>query len=375
MPLDVNKAFVVTISHTGKALSKHGQVLFFGPSKSNPTGLIHKFPVFLPKISSIMWAISRLYSVPFLDKLAVVLNRNIIKLALNINFRLTKEFCVWTRDLRVSICSANLKFASLCEVHKELTDNEVNSLRGLRRPKFLMLGPISEYLMQKINQTASNMQINLSAASLPMAASPAFYASEEKYADYASYNAVKIGYFGSFETMGVKSGINQFAKSLFEISTHTFELTLVGIGLSGRLEIESLRATLNLLGGTIEIVDYAEHREIPNLMRKFHILVLPYSESPFNLGRFPIKAVEYAASRVPILCSNTISHANILGHSKAFFYDINEPSSLSNAIEDIMSNKELRENKIKNAFSWALQLTYENRAKSILEFFTMSHQD
>lgn len=367
VPLDVKKAYVITISHTGQSLLEQNKVLFFGPSKQKFTGLNNEFPVLLPIVSRFLWWVSRLYSKKYFARVAVIFVRSIMELTLHLKQKSLRNFAIWSRDLRTCIHTANMELPTLCEVHKELTRREISSLRKLARHKPLALGPISNHLSRTLHRHNQNLELDLPISLLPMAVTSSFYALNVPELDYTRLNRIKIGYFGSYETMRVRSGIDQFLVSLSQIPKLKFEVLIVGIGHSGKLKLETLMHHLKTPNIRTQLVEYVDHKEIPSLMQNCHILVLPYLEGDFNLGRFPIKTVEYAASRVPILCSNTTANHQILNSQKAFFYDINDSSSINTALQQIINNKELRKTTVDRAYFWSLNLNYESRAQKVLK--------
>lgn len=366
MPLDVEKAFVVTISQTGNSLSKHHEVLFLGPSKRHAVGSELGFRVLLPNFSGILWVISRLYSRKHFDRIAVIFIRIAIKLVLRLRIKSLKSFAIWTRDVRISIFTSNLRLPTICEVHKELTDRERVALTDLICGEYLALGPISQTLLKYCNDLVSRYQYDTVVVYLPMAAASAFFSEKQINRTYKELKPLRIGYFGSFESMQVKSGIDCFIELLSQVVNLEMEILLVGIGREGRQKIESqLRFPISPRF-SIHIIDRVPHLDVPRLMQSCHILVLPYVDGSLNRGRFPIKAVEYAASKVPILCSDTVAHRTILGEDRAFFYRIEDGPSLLRAVEEIVMNDESRGFRVANAYAWAKSLTYEHRATTIL---------
>jgi glycosyltransferase involved in cell wall biosynthesis len=365
MPLHLKKAFVVTISHTGIALSRRNELFFLGPTRSQSLTFKFQCRALIPSANRLLWRLSCLYSIKYVDRLAIVVSRYVTLLALLLAKRSMQAFTVWTRDLRISLWTAKMHIPTICEVHKELTAREVNALKKAKIKGFLHLAPISEHLSDKLQSLAIDLKNVPPISILPMAATTDFYSSRDSELNYERLLTLRLGYFGSYESMGVESGIDLFIKSLSSVKNLPIEIVLVGIGPEGRRKISELTSGYRNRGLLITVIDYVDHSEVPSLMRNCHVLILPYGPEYFNLGRFPIKLVEYSASRIPILCSDTPSHRKILGEQKAFFYNLNEPASISKALEEIITDREKRKLVVEAAFTWASSLTYDARAEAI----------
>jgi glycosyltransferase involved in cell wall biosynthesis len=109
------------------------------------------------------------------------------------------------------------------------------------------------------------------------------------------------------------------------------------------------------------------HDKLLAELQSCNVFILPYPEGNFYKSRFPIKAMEYAALRRPILVTNTISHRNIFSTSEVWFYDPQSCCSLFNAMVDINKNLSETNKKIKLAFNKSLNYTYLNRVENILK--------
>jgi glycosyltransferase involved in cell wall biosynthesis len=98
----------------------------------------------------------------------------------------------------------------------------------------------------------------------------------------------------------------------------------------------------------------------------FSIGLVIYPDKDYFFDSFPIKVVEYASRRIPIIASNTRAHNRILGSNKALYFDLSSSESLIDCIMKIKTDKQMATLLSNNAFDWVKDLTYSNRVKKIL---------
>ena len=118
----------------------------------------------------------------------------------------------------------------------------------------------------------------------------------------------------------------------------------------------------------LEILGHVKHSEIPTILSNFDLGLIPYPSNPYNDSRFPIKLVEYCASGVIPLITNTNNHQALIGSEMAVFYDVQLSSSLVNSLEKILLETDLNTIR-RNGMEWAKQYTYQRRAISALKQF------
>jgi glycosyltransferase involved in cell wall biosynthesis len=83
--------------------------------------------------------------------------------------------------------------------------------------------------------------------------------------------------------------------------------------------------------------------------------------------QFPLKIVEYAASGLTIMASDTNIHRRILGRNKCVFFDGTSSKSAFLSFEKLLNNhKETYEIK-KNLNQWVKGLTYQKRVSRVLD--------
>lgn len=109
---------------------------------------------------------------------------------------------------------------------------------------------------------------------------------------------------------------------------------------------------------------------LPTYLASADVLVLPNTAKDENSRLFtsPLKLFEYMASGRPIVASDLPSLREILNDKNAVFFKPDDPESLSRAIEDIARNESKRESIANQARKDVEKYTWDNRAKSIVNF-------
>jgi glycosyltransferase involved in cell wall biosynthesis len=223
---------------------------------------------------------------------------------LKVELEKSKSYKFWVRDIRLASFLEKhfVNCRVVLEIHQYPSVYELSYLRQLGDR--VLICPISEATRSKVEE----LKLVSRAVLLPMGVPDHFYLenTDELVPEFHA------GYFGSFINSGRSQGISRLIEDFIPYlnENSSAKLLLVGIGKEG----ESFLEDLEFPPGVRERIvahGYVEHSEIPGLMRQCGVLVLPYPEGEFFAARFPIKAMEYAASRRRILCTRTISHLNI----------------------------------------------------------------
>jgi glycosyltransferase involved in cell wall biosynthesis len=95
-----------------------------------------------------------------------------------------------------------------------------------------------------------------------------------------------------------------------------FVLSLVGDG-SERADLEKFAAQSN---GTVRVIPFIPHEEIPRILALAHVGVLPFpDEEKFRVSS-PIKLFEYMAAGMPILATCILCHTDVVGHENYVFW-------------------------------------------------------
>jgi glycosyltransferase involved in cell wall biosynthesis len=118
------------------------------------------------------------------------------------------------------------------------------------------------------------------------------------------------------------------------------------------------------------VVGRKSYKEIPIFLKSADILIIPNSgkKDLSSLYTSPMKLFEYMASGRPIIASNLPSIREILDDSTGYFFESDNPHSLSQAIKDIFENYSDATEKAKEALSRVKSYTWLSRSEKILKF-------
>jgi glycosyltransferase involved in cell wall biosynthesis len=176
-------------------------------------------------------------------------------------------------------------------------------------------------------------------------------------------NEFIVGYIGSVHSSGNKLSIDVILKAAAALENiePKVQFKLIGFKSEDINEITEDKHPKNL-----RFLGRLSRHDLFKELDTFNIGLVIYPDTKYFLDSFPIKIVEYASRKVPIIASNTRSHKMILGENKALFFEVNSSTSLMESISRIIENKQLASTLSKNGFDWVTSLTYENRAKNVL---------
>ncbi|MEK7177182.1 MAG: glycosyltransferase family 4 protein [Patescibacteria group bacterium] len=138
-----------------------------------------------------------------------------------------------------------------------------------------------------------------------------------------------------------------------------------------------------MMGGTPEQVNHLRgeypkvifwgfrpYNELAENQRAADILVVPNSDKVMISKYFtsPLKLFAYMTSGVPIIASDLPSLREIVDESTVFFFTSDDPKSLANTINYILSNPNDANKKAEQALIRVREYSWQNRARKILEF-------
>lgn len=114
-------------------------------------------------------------------------------------------------------------------------------------------------------------------------------------------------------------------------------LTIVGSGPQWQ-ELAEFAATSN---GAIEVLSAVPHTEMPNLLAKAHVGILPFPDDPIFRVSSPIKLFEYMASGMPVLATRIVCHTDVLGDAPfAFWIDGSHQAAITAAFAELAANRQ-----------------------------------
>lgn len=127
------------------------------------------------------------------------------------------------------------------------------------------------------------------------------------------------------------------------------------------LDVESYLSTRTELASKIEFRGYVREEEKPSLYAEAAVFLFPTLYEGFGL---PI--IEAQASGVPVITSNTASNPEIAGEG-ALIVDPESPYEIAQAIRELMSNEDLREEKIRLGFENLKRFNWQQTARLTLQ--------
>lgn len=115
-----------------------------------------------------------------------------------------------------------------------------------------------------------------------------------------------------------------------------------------------------------KVLGRVSHDRILDLLEVSDIGIIPYLDNEYFLETFPIKAVEYAATKNLIIASDTRSHRKLL-NDKAILYDLWNNAGLYKAISAAISRRVNTKNLLDEAYSWASDHSFQARVINVLK--------
>jgi len=267
---------------------------------------------------------------------------------------------VWSRNLIIPIFLGK-NYRTFTELHS-LPKSLTQIILRLTGSNSHVLGPISPYLLR---QVTGGILSDFESVLAPMAAPKHFFRSTE-YENVGSIR--KLCYIGRLTSLGVDQGVVHFIESMIEIIKLNEDITLLLIGVSENDFLANSQSKLaDFPKNRIKFLPNVKHDEIPNYAYDVDAFVLPYCEKSEFRGRFPIKAIEYAAMGRPIIASDIPSHREVLSDNYVWFYSPCKPESLMSTVARIEMNSFEAKRKIVLAQEFANQFTYEARVQRIIK--------
>ena len=177
-----------------------------------------------------------------------------------------------------------------------------------------------------------------------------------------------IGYVGMLETHNVDKGVLNACKEIVKINSDFETKTVIVGGPNKKLEEIKKFVEINNKNSYFEINEFVPHEEVPEIISKFDIGIVPYPNNKhMNLYASPMKIFELASCGVPILASDIETHLElenlnlgIVYFNQKNFDDFN--NKLTNLIKDEKLRAELTEKSLNNID----KLSFVNRTKEML---------
>ena len=178
-----------------------------------------------------------------------------------------------------------------------------------------------------------------------------------------------IGYIGRYETMGVEKGIFQLLK-VGSILKKQLPITvlLVGGPESFAQKYHEYAKELGYKPDEIVIHPQVSPQEVPQYIAACDIGWLVYPDNPrFRNAISPMKVLEYAAAKVPIITSNFPSITTQFPEKYLNVVESDDTTAQVNTIKDMMQNKNT-DIKTDELFNYIQQFSWIKRQEKILTF-------
>ena len=363
------KAYGVTVFYTMQALGELGhQPIVISPSNFVEFGENSAKKLVL----NFLWKkINVKHSkVFFINKIIFIFKRIIAAMLSKYLIPVETEI-LWTRDPLIGLLTyRKIRYKCIIlEVHRPLNLFEKFASKILQHKNRIILAPISVELWKHLTTSKFHFTKNEIVLS-PMGVPNSFFAKTENPEASVQSDRFNIGYVGGIKTSGfdqdIFSLITCFKNINFQSSNLKFVLSIYGVESESIPIIESQFP--ELISTRALVLEIRQNHEVllPKL-RECDAFILPYPEGDFFKNRFPLKALEYAALRRPILATETISHLNIFTNSEAWFYKPGNCISLFEAIMRIIQSPAEVKTKIDLAFKKAQSHSYKKRVTDILD--------
>lgn len=268
---------------------------------------------------------------------------------------------IWTRDTGLALIFAI--FAPESRIVLELHGHPNSYLRrfllskALRKSNIKVV-TISKFLEKKLTKSYIDYAFEI----IPMAVPDNFFINKTRS---VNEKRLTIGFIGKATSSGHDNSLQNLISQFVRLPNH-YQLLLVGIESSYLPQLEVMARNCGLKGNRIKILTHISHKEIVEILRQLDFGIIPYSNTKYNSDRFPIKSLEYAASKTCLLVQDQPSMRELLSEKSAIFYDGNDLDGLKKSLEEAILEESI-ESRVQNAHSWAKQYTYANRAELFLK--------
>jgi glycosyltransferase involved in cell wall biosynthesis len=267
-----------------------------------------------------------------------------------------KETLLWTRDLIMAFTLNLLGYQTIFEVHRRVHVLLLPMLKTMTLRRSCTIVFINSYLQKRTcvkeeDSMVAGMAVNLvDLLSLP----------KDKVD-----NPFVVGYLGSIQSSGIRLSLNRVFDTARKFEENHLQVVFRFVGIS--LDDLSLEEKMSL-PTNVQFIGRVRREKVMEEIDKFNVGLVFYPDTKYFQDSFPIKIVEYAARRVPIIASNTFAHRTLLGNDKALYFSLDSNNSLYECLNELIEDSEKAQAMTQAAFNWVQNLTYENRVKAVLDF-------
>ncbi|MFX0135262.1 MAG: glycosyltransferase, partial [Candidatus Hodarchaeota archaeon] len=156
--------------------------------------------------------------------------------------------------------------------------------------------------------------------------------------DYSLEIPLKLIFHG---TISERSGLCDVLKAIKNIeSKHSFYLTIIGEG-GFSIELKQLIKELDL-GNIVNFQNKLySYKELPDILKTFHIGLATYEITPATDYMLPVKMLEYLLLGIPFITVPNKAVTYYFSNEECFFYNPYISSSLTILLNDLIKNPSL----------------------------------
>jgi glycosyltransferase involved in cell wall biosynthesis len=152
----------------------------------------------------------------------------------------------------------------------------------------------------------------------------------------------------------------------FLAKIENIKLVFIGLEPSYREKLTKYSKEVKFPSNRVLYIDHVSHDQIPDFLSRYSVSVVPYPESEYNQSRSPLKIIESAACRIPLVVSQTKAHQVFIDSGYVTPFNDGDAQSLATSIMKIYQGGPEIRTRTDKAFSFAKENTYEFRVRSVL---------
>ena len=266
---------------------------------------------------------------------------------------------IWLRDPFVATILTLFSRNRLifCEIHNLPSTWLIFVYRLLAKSRRVVLGPIKSEISRSINVQSKSVICG-------MAVTERFITvGRSKILD----STQEIIYIGNRNNVSYGADLSYLMVNLVKVLELHPNVSVSVVGIDDTAWPMNLRERFSK--STIRFFPYLDRDEIIDLLKSAKIGVVIYPDNKHYRSTFPIKIVEYAATRTAIVASDTLGHRALLGSNNAKFFSLLDDFGLATALDSMLSADQEIVELANKAFLWADDKTYHRRVKSVLDAF------
>jgi glycosyltransferase involved in cell wall biosynthesis len=233
-----------------------------------------------------------------------------------------------------------------------------------RKNKCIVAGITQVHIPKYLNQMHPS-----STLVLPMCAPDKFFEAGKNKTIQWNKKTLRICYIGKAFSSGNSNDLGRLINQIGEIRDINAKIIFRFIGIESKFinEIESTIRNDKNQEIVLQILQHVPHGQILAELEESDFGIVPYQNTAYNEMRFPIKIVEYAASKVLIIAADTKANRRVMSEKIAFFYDPQSKNGLETALKKILNEPDRADEKVSNALEWSRDYRYSNRANSAIK--------